>query len=189
MYASSAAAIGKSGRAKRLLAFAALALGEIFLISYSFNFVTGLPEWLNPVAYAKGAAQAGLLAFVAFLVIVWPQRGAILRTWSEAVQAHSWRASVVANLGLFAIVLASALASKLRKVGQAAPDAVELPAGRLRALEGRYEAVSESAVSSVSGPLCLMQCPCAAHQEKSVWLRSFKSVFDFVVCPMSLGIG
>jgi exosortase E/protease (VPEID-CTERM system) len=110
MRALPAVEIGKSDRTRRLLAFAALSLGEILLISYAFNFATGLPEWMNPVAYAKGAAQTGLLALIAFLVIVWPQHQAILRAWNEAARAHSWRASVLINLALFAVVLAATIA-------------------------------------------------------------------------------
>ncbi|HEX9881211.1 MAG TPA: exosortase E/protease, VPEID-CTERM system [Hyphomicrobium sp.] len=110
MRALTAAEFGKSDRTRRLLAFAALSLGEILLISYSFNFATGLPEWMNPVAYAKGAAQAGLLALIAFLVIVWPQRPAITRAWNEAARARKWRASVLINLALFAVVLAATIA-------------------------------------------------------------------------------
>ncbi len=110
MHASSALETGKSDRAWRLVAFAALSLGEAFLVSYTFNFPTGLPEWSNPVAYAKGFAQAGLLAVVAFLAIVWPQRHAILKTWTEAARAHNWRASVLVNLGLFVALLAATIA-------------------------------------------------------------------------------
>jgi len=110
MYVSSAAEFGKPRRAKRLLAFAALSLFQIFAVSFAFNFATGLPEWMNPVAYAKGAAQAGLLALVAFAVIVWPQRDAVLNAWSDAVDSHGWRGSVLLNLGLFAALLAASVA-------------------------------------------------------------------------------
>jgi hypothetical protein len=37
----------------RLAVFGVLALSEIVLISYAFNFRTGIPEWMNPVTYAK----------------------------------------------------------------------------------------------------------------------------------------
>ena len=110
MYASSAADFGKTHHARRLLAFAALSLGELFAISYTFNFPTGLPEWANPVAYAKGLAQAGFLALIALLVIVWPQRGMILRAWSEAAEGHNWRASLLTNVGLFVVVLSATIA-------------------------------------------------------------------------------
>ncbi len=110
MCASSAAEFGKAHRTRRLLAFAVLALGEIFLISYTFNFPTGLPEWSNPVAYAKGFAQAGFLALVTFLVIVWPHRDTIFKAWSEAARAHSCRLAVLANLGLFVALLAATVA-------------------------------------------------------------------------------
>jgi exosortase E/protease (VPEID-CTERM system) len=109
MYASTAARIGNSKRARRLLAFVGLSLVELLLISFSFNFPTGIPEWMNPVAYAKGLAQAGLLAAITFVVVAWPQRGAMFRTWSEAARSHSWRASLLTNLGLFAVVLAATI--------------------------------------------------------------------------------
>ena len=110
MHASTAVQIGKSDRTRRLLAFCVLALAEILLVSYSFNFPTGLPEWANPVAYAKGIAQAGLLALVTFLVVVWPQRSAIFRAWSDAARTHRCRAAVLANLGLFVVLLVATIA-------------------------------------------------------------------------------
>jgi exosortase E/protease (VPEID-CTERM system) len=110
MRALTAVEIGKSDRTRRLLAFATLALGELFLVSYSFNFPTGLPEWSNPVAYAKGIAQAGLLALVTFLVVVWPQRSKIFEAWSEAARTHSYRAAVLANLGIFVALLVATIA-------------------------------------------------------------------------------
>jgi exosortase E/protease (VPEID-CTERM system) len=110
MYVSAAAESGRPRRAKRLLAFAVLSLFQLVAVSYAFNFPTGLPEWMNPVAYAKGAAQAGLLAFVAFAVIIWPQRDTVLKAWSDAARTHSWRGSVVANLGLFVALLVATIA-------------------------------------------------------------------------------
>jgi exosortase E/protease (VPEID-CTERM system) len=110
MYASPVAEFGKSALSRRLIVFAVLSLGEIFLVSYTFNFSTGLPEWLNPVAYAKGLAQAGFLAVVTFAVIVWPQRAAVLKSWSEAARAQGPRASIVANLCLLGVVLLATVA-------------------------------------------------------------------------------
>jgi exosortase E/protease (VPEID-CTERM system) len=65
---------------------------------------------MNPVAYAKGLAQAGFLAVAAFAVIVWPRRAEILKSWSEAAPAHRWRTSVAINLALLAVVYAATLA-------------------------------------------------------------------------------
>jgi exosortase E/protease (VPEID-CTERM system) len=94
-----------SNRRWRLLALAALALGEIFLASFSFTFTTGLPEWINPVAYAKALAQVGLLTVGAFALIAWPQRARIAAVWDEAAQRHQWLAALAVNLGLFAVLL------------------------------------------------------------------------------------
>ena len=63
----------KSNRG-RLVAFGALTLVEIFLISYAFNFPTGLPEWINPVTLAKASAQAALVALAVLVLISWPAR-------------------------------------------------------------------------------------------------------------------
>lgn len=105
-----ASAKSSTNRTWRLLAFAGLCLGEALLISFNFNFATGLPEWLNPVAYAKGLAQTGLLALAAFAVVVWPRRETLARAWSEAAQAHNWRGAVLAHVGLFAVLLHATIA-------------------------------------------------------------------------------
>jgi len=110
MYVSSAAEFGKSHRLKRLLVFVALSLVELVTISYAFNFPTGLPEWANPVAYAKGLAQAGFLAVVAFAVIIWPKRAEILKSWSQAAPAQNWQVSILINVGLFAVALSATIA-------------------------------------------------------------------------------
>lgn len=105
MRAVSPAKAPPSRRRWRLLAVAALALGEIFLASYSFTFTTGLPEWINPVAYAKALAQVGLLAVAAFALVAWPQRARIADVWDEAAQSHQWLTALAVNLGLFTVLL------------------------------------------------------------------------------------
>ena len=99
----------KSNRG-RLVAFGALTLVEIFLISYAFNFPTGLPEWINPVTLAKASAQAALVALAVLVLISWPARERIANAWSSAMQDYNWRASVVVNLALFAVLLAATVA-------------------------------------------------------------------------------
>ena len=99
----------KSNRG-RLLTFGALTLVEIFLISYAFNFPTGLPEWINPVNLAKASAQAALVALAVLVLISWPARERIANAWSSAMQDYNWRARVVVNLALFAVLLAATVA-------------------------------------------------------------------------------
>ena len=99
----------KSNRG-RLMAFGALTLVEVFLISYAFNFPTGLPEWINPVTLAKASAQAALVALAVLVLITWPTRERIANAWSSAMQNYNWRASVVVNLALFAALLAATVA-------------------------------------------------------------------------------
>lgn len=101
---------GRPNRHWRLLALAVLGFCEALLVTYSFNFGTGLPEWVNPVAYAKGLAQAGTLALAAFALIVWPQRQTVLTVWNETARTHNWRAALLANIGLFAALLLASFA-------------------------------------------------------------------------------
>jgi len=107
---SAAAVHSDQSNRHRWLVFTALVLGEVFLTSYAFNFPTGLPDWFNPVTYGKVATQAALLALVILLFIAWPARSTILHAWSSASRSHNWGASIVANLGLFAALLAATVA-------------------------------------------------------------------------------
>ncbi len=109
MYNSIAADSVRTNRA-RLIALAVLTLGEVVSTSYAFNFPTGYPEWANPVFYAKAIAQAGLLATVVFLLVIWPQRSAIVAAWSDAARRQGWYVSLLANLALFAALLAATIA-------------------------------------------------------------------------------
>jgi exosortase E/protease (VPEID-CTERM system) len=94
----------------RLAAVVGLALGELLLTSFLFNFPTALPEWSNPIAYAKKSAHVGLLACVAFLIIVWPSRDLVLRLWHDAARAHNCRRSVLVNALLAAVLLLATIA-------------------------------------------------------------------------------
>ncbi len=94
----------------RFYVFALLTLSEMLITSYFFNFPIALPEWANPVAYAKIAAQAVLVSAVVLFVLVWPQRAGVLAAWNTAMQSSRWRASVLANLCVFAVLLAATLA-------------------------------------------------------------------------------
>ena len=100
----------KKSNGGRLVAFAALALVEIFLTSFAFNFPTGLPEWINPVTLAKACAQAAVVALFVLVLIAWPMRERICSAWSSAMNDYNWRASVVVNLALFAALLAATVA-------------------------------------------------------------------------------
>jgi exosortase E/protease (VPEID-CTERM system) len=99
----------KSNRG-RLVAFGALTLVEIFLTSFSFNFATGLPEWINPVTLAKASAQAVVVALAVLVLIAWPVRDRIANAWSLTMRDYNWRASVIVNLALFAALLAATVA-------------------------------------------------------------------------------
>jgi exosortase E/protease (VPEID-CTERM system) len=94
----------------RLIAFGVLTLGELFLVSYLFNFPTGLPDWMNPVTYAKAAAQAALVSAAVLLLVTWPKRDRIADAWNSAMREYNWRASVVTNIILFAALLAATAA-------------------------------------------------------------------------------
>jgi exosortase E/protease (VPEID-CTERM system) len=117
-----AAAVGgdRSNRA-RLLAFCLLASVEMFLVSYAFNFPTGIPEWMNPVTYAKVAAQVVLVSLVVLLLAGWPMRERIAQAWEAEMRGYNWRASVLVNLALFSVLFSAALAFSNLAAHAAAP--------------------------------------------------------------------
>ncbi len=105
----------------RLAVFGVLALSEILLVSYAFNFPTGIPEWMNPVTYAKVAAQAVLVASVVLLLGAWQTRARVTRIWTSAMRRYNWRASVLINLSLFALLLPATVAFSKLAAHAAAP--------------------------------------------------------------------
>ena len=105
----------------RLLAFGALALIELLLSSYVFDFPTGLPEWLSPVNLAKASAHGVLAALAVLALITWPARDRIADAWTSAMQDYNWRASVLVNLALFAALLAATAAFSDFAARSAAP--------------------------------------------------------------------
>lgn len=94
----------------RLVAFGALTLVELLLTSYVFHFPTGLSEWLSPVNFAKASAHAALASLAILALITWPARDRIADAWSSAMQDYNWRASVLVNIALFAVLLAATAA-------------------------------------------------------------------------------
>ncbi len=120
MKTSTAVESGRSNRA-RLWAAILLTLGEIIAVSFAFNFPTGLPEALNPVAYAKCTAQAGLLAFVTLVLVLWPDRAKVNETWNRATRDGNWAIQCLANIGLFALLLPATIAFSDLAAHSAAP--------------------------------------------------------------------
>jgi exosortase E/protease (VPEID-CTERM system) len=115
MSTSTAVESGKSNRVRtssrvRLWAAISLVLGEIIAVSFAFNFPTGLPEAINPVAWAKCSAQAGLLAFVTLTLVLWPDRGKVIDAWSRATRDSNWVVHALANIALFALLLPATIA-------------------------------------------------------------------------------
>ncbi len=115
MSTSTAVESGKPNRVRkshsvRLWAAISLALGEIVAVSFAFNFPTGLPEAINPVAWAKCSAQAGLLAFVTLTLVLWPDRSKVIDAWGRATRDSNWVVHALANTALFALLLPATLA-------------------------------------------------------------------------------
>ncbi len=75
----------------------------------------GGADWLNINAVVKFVAYAGLYALLAFAMLVWPQRRALLGEWAGAAGPHPWRGALIANIALFlALAFAAALMSAAR---------------------------------------------------------------------------
>ena len=81
----------------RLAVFGVLALSEILLVSYAFNFPTGIPEWMNPVTYAKVGAQAVFASLVALFIAAWPMRERVAQAWDQEMRGYNWRAAGAAD--------------------------------------------------------------------------------------------
>jgi exosortase E/protease (VPEID-CTERM system) len=94
----------------RLAVFGVLALSQMLLVSFAFNFPTGIPEWLNPVTYAKVGAQAVIVSLVVLLIVAWPVREQVAKVWDQQMRGYNWRAAVLANLALFSVLLSAAVA-------------------------------------------------------------------------------
>jgi exosortase E/protease (VPEID-CTERM system) len=104
-----AAAEGDRSNRARLLAVCLLSLAEMFLVSYAFNFPTGIPEWANPVTYAKATTQAILVSLVVLLIAVWPLRELVAEAWAKEMRAYNWRLALLVNFALFAVLFFAAL--------------------------------------------------------------------------------
>jgi exosortase E/protease (VPEID-CTERM system) len=105
----------------RLLIFVGFCCSQILIISYAFNFPLGLPEWANPVAYAKKFAQLAVLTSIAFAIIVQPRWKPILQDWTAASDARRWHVPVLVNLCVFAFVLVATLLFSAHAAGASDP--------------------------------------------------------------------
>ena len=85
---------GGSDRSRKLLnrrrlgIFAAVATGEIFLVSFLFDYdlPPDLPYWQYPVQYANTLAKIAIITFLLFAIVAWPRR-------QEIIEAHNTAAA------------------------------------------------------------------------------------------------
>ena len=75
----------------RFRIFAAVAMSEIFLGSYLFDFdlPANLPYWQDPVLYANTLAKIAIVTLLLFAILAWPRR-------QEIIEAHDTAAGKVA---------------------------------------------------------------------------------------------
>ncbi|MGE3142830.1 MAG: exosortase E/protease, VPEID-CTERM system [Hyphomonadaceae bacterium] len=63
--------------------------------------------WLDVNQVVKFAAYAALYALGALILMLWPQRRALIGAWRAAAETHAWRFFAAFNLILFALLLAA----------------------------------------------------------------------------------
>jgi len=102
---ASAVPLSESRIPARFATFLILTISEFFLASSVYDSPRAFPDWSNPILYANRIALIGLLAFVAFALIMWPRRVQIAQVWRASVQQQHWGTTVFANLSLFALLL------------------------------------------------------------------------------------
>jgi exosortase E/protease (VPEID-CTERM system) len=97
----------------RLGLFAALAIVEIVLVTFLFDFdhpKQAFGYWQNPVLYANAAAKAVVVAFLLYLLVVWPRRREIAAAHSDALARQGSWYYLAANLLIVATLLLTKLA-------------------------------------------------------------------------------
>lgn len=105
----------------RLTAFIALTVLQAVAISFLFYFPTGLPEWANPVSYAKKIAQFTILAAAAFFLVAHSRRAEILRLWKAAIAADSAYIAMSRSVLAFAVLVIASVAFSSHAAASAEP--------------------------------------------------------------------
>ncbi len=95
---------------KRCVAWLAICLIEIWIVSYLFYFPTDLHEWSNPVSYAKKLVHVVVLATVVFAIVAWPKRFVILNDWVRSGASHNWLPALLANFSIFTLLVGATIA-------------------------------------------------------------------------------
>ena len=96
--------------ARRMAVFAALALLQIWIISFLFYFPTGIVDWANPVSYAKKTTQFAVLTIVAFVLVAQPRRAEVFGAWAGAVQRVKLLPPVLRNFAVFSVLTLATVA-------------------------------------------------------------------------------
>ncbi|MCC7250768.1 exosortase E/protease, VPEID-CTERM system [Hyphomicrobium sp.] len=95
---------------RRAWIFAALAISEIILATFLFDFDLPRPAftyWQNPIVYASALAKMLVLAFPLFLMVVWPRRQELIAAYSRACARPGLPYAIGLNVALFAGLLLS----------------------------------------------------------------------------------
>lgn len=113
MMTTSVAGIANLSRVT-LLAFlwVALAVTELLVVSYLFEFTSGLPDQQNPVYYVTRTARWVVVTIPVFAILVWSERQSLIGQWSTLCTGRNVARALTINLALFAgLAMASAALS------------------------------------------------------------------------------
>lgn len=94
----------------RLLLFVVLAVIE--MAATSLLFVLDAPQTglLNVQFYIRQLVLAAVACALAFVVLEWPNRQALLECWNAQFEASSWRLPLAVNLALFGLLVIASIA-------------------------------------------------------------------------------
>ena len=111
------ARIGRTGAhgaepwlAGRLLVFATLAVVQIVVTSYFFNFPRTLGVEFDAVKLIKRFARIAPIAIALFLLVAWPRRRHLIKIWADALAAQNWALIVLVNGCAFLAVTFASIA-------------------------------------------------------------------------------
>jgi exosortase E/protease (VPEID-CTERM system) len=71
-------------------------------VSVFFVFDPGVSPLQNPQYYVRQFVLLCIVCGIAFVVLIWPKRYALLEVWRERVRPGMWRLPLAVNLALFA---------------------------------------------------------------------------------------
>jgi exosortase E/protease (VPEID-CTERM system) len=94
----------------RTLFWLMLVTAEVLIVSYLFDFNSGLPDHLNPVFYVTRSGRWAAVSLPVFLILIWSEHQALAARWNAMAAAHDPTRPLLINVALFAALSAGCFA-------------------------------------------------------------------------------